>query len=190
MIFGSASTFALESKITKAYDELGLRALGYFVVYLADHRFGIIAEDATLLACSFDEVSRRIAARGTHTASFATVTSAESIARALRDAMYAENQENAYFFGISQPNFCEQIYSHHLIWAPDGDEAFDDGSYVLHFDLGSEIRLIGFKCTDNHYPESASIRDVRMKADEFYEILSSWKETFLAAWATFPKSKD
>ncbi len=39
------------------------------------------------------------------------------------------------------------VWDSKLMWAPDGDEAFDDGSYVLQIDSGSLVRLIGFKGT-------------------------------------------
>jgi hypothetical protein len=87
------------------------------------------------MGSSFYEVDRRLARRGTHTAPFATEHNAGKIANAFRDAIYAPDQENKQFFGVSQSEFSDIVYSKNLMWAPDGDEAFDDGSYVLQFDV-------------------------------------------------------
>ena len=46
-----------------------------------------------------------------------------------------------------------------LVSAPDGDEAFDDGSYVLQFDVGDRVRLIAFKRPDQ-LVDLASVRAV------------------------------
>jgi hypothetical protein len=47
-----------------------------------------------------------------------------------------------------------------LCWASDGDEAFDDGSYILPFDLRERVRLIAFKCGENGLHAPPSLRDV------------------------------
>jgi len=68
MIAGNPSRFAVESGITEAYERLSFLALGFFNVHIEGRRYGVHATDATLLACSFDEIEERIAERGIHTA--------------------------------------------------------------------------------------------------------------------------
>src|SRR5580700_10908121 len=84
VIIGDPSVFAIESGITQAYDRLSQRALGFFVIPVGGRRFGVYKPDATMLGCSFDTVQRRIAERGTHTASFANETDGGRIADAFR----------------------------------------------------------------------------------------------------------
>ena len=48
----------------KAGDVVG-NSLNFFVIHLGGKMLGVRSQDATLLACSFDTVSRRIARRGT-----------------------------------------------------------------------------------------------------------------------------
>src|SRR5258708_1524229 len=91
------SLFAIESVITQAYERLSQRALGFFVVHVGDRRFGVCESDATMLGCSFDTVQRRVARRGTHTASFAIEPDAGKIADAFRNAVYAEDHDEGYF---------------------------------------------------------------------------------------------
>ena len=72
MLVGDPSKFAIESSISIAYEELGARALGFFVIHIGGRRYGVHEPDASWLACSFDEVERRLAERGTHTAPFSS----------------------------------------------------------------------------------------------------------------------
>jgi hypothetical protein len=69
---------------------------------------------------------------------------------------------------------------------PDGDEAFDDGSYVLQFDVGDRVRPIAFK-----RPESlvnpTSVREVWLSSDTFDSALREWRDFFLAEWESLPK---
>lgn len=190
MISGSPFYFAIESEITRAYAMLGARALGFFVLHIAGERYGVRAPDASLLACSLEEVEARLARRGTHTAAFATDVDSGRIADAYRDALYARDQEEQQFFGMPQPEFSHLIYSKHIIWAPDGDEAFDDSSHVLHFDVGQQVRLIGFRCVDGYHHDPKTLRDIVLPAADFYGILERWRSAFIEEWKNAPKHDD
>jgi hypothetical protein len=130
----------------------------------------------------------RIARRGSHTVSFAS-EEAGKIADAFRNAFYAEKQLESYF-GIPLSAFKEMIQSGHIVWAPDGDEAFDDGSYVLQFDLPERVRLIAFKCGQGYVHDAATLSDVWLAADDFYSALQRWHDDFEAEWTSTPKKSD
>jgi len=187
MIIGDPSNFAIESSITEAYERLSLRALGFFVIHVGGFSYGKRSADSTMLACSFDEVGGRIAMRGSHTMPFAAEAGAEHIAGAFRNAMYGEEPQDSYF-GIPLLQFREMIHSKRIVWAPDGDEAFDDGSYVLHFDVEDHVRLIAFKSTPYGPYDPSTIRDVRLAADDFYSLLREWQYAFENEWAKLPKA--
>ncbi|MFO1512599.1 MAG: Imm42 family immunity protein [Verrucomicrobiota bacterium] len=211
MLIGNPSNFAIESCISIAYEELGARALGFFVIHIGGRCYGVREPDATWMANSFDEVERRIARRGKHTAPFATELNAGKIIDAARDADYAPDQESKLFLGIPRQEFSNYFSSDRLTWAPDGDEAFDDGSNVLHFDVDNRVRLIGFrlKRCANDYPHDPaipsvhecvhewefhryqhapnSLSDIWLQADEFYHILQTWRDAFEAEWRSAPK---
>ncbi|HXN50228.1 MAG TPA: Imm42 family immunity protein [Bryobacteraceae bacterium] len=186
MIVGDASLFAIESGITQAYARVDLRGLGFFVIHVGGRRYGVSEPNATLLACSVDTVQSRIVLRGSHTAPFATEAEAGKIADAVRNAIYAD-EPNDEFFGLPLKEFCDLVYSNYLVWAPDGDEAFDDGSYVLQFDVQNRVRLIAFKCDEGYGHDPLTLRDVWIGAEDFYRILQDWQSAFECQWAALPK---
>jgi hypothetical protein len=83
------------------------------------------------------------------------------------------------YFGMSQAQFTKTLHSNSLVWAPDGDEAFDDSSYVLQFDVGDRVRLIAFRRPDSRV-DPASVREVWISSDIFYNALRHWRDTFIA----------
>jgi hypothetical protein len=184
MIVGDPSTVAIESNIIEAYKELGLMALGSFVIHVGGRRYGRIAPDSSMLACSFGAVERRIDARSTHIAPFSTAGDAGRIASALLVAVYSDEQAESYF-GIPLDEFCDYFSasSSDCLWAPDGDQAFDDGSYVLQFDVGDQVRVIAFKRTDGYRYDSNTLSDVWLSADAFYDVLRQWRDGFRLEWS-------
>ncbi len=187
MITGHADLFAIESYISRAYAELGLRALGFFTLIIKGRRFGVHEEDATMLANSFDEVCRRISNRGQHTAPFAADGSQSDIAASVVGALYGDLPREGCALGISHDELAELVHQHQLIWAPDGDAAFDDRSYVVQLDVGDQVRLIGFKRGDEGLFEAGSLVDHRLPIDEFYSILEKWRDDFVWEWERHPK---
>ena len=107
-------------------------------------------------------------------------------ANAYTNAVYLDNNENETYFGMNEAQFTKTLYSKSLVWAPDGDEAFDDGSYVLQFDVGDRVRLIAFKRPES-LVDSTSVREVWLSSDSFYSTLREWRNTFLAEWESLPK---
>jgi hypothetical protein len=185
MTIGDTSTFAIESEITRAFARLSFRGLGFFVIHVAGQRYGINSPSQSMLACSFDEVGRRINGRGTHQAPFAEAAAIE-IASAYTSAAYLDNNRNETYFGMGEAQFTKTLYSNSLVWAPDGDEAFDDSSYVLQFDVGDRVRLIAFKRPDS-LVDPASMRETWLSSDTFYSTLRQWRDTFMTEWESLPK---
>ena len=86
-----------------------------------------------MLGCSFAEVRRRVARRGLHFAPFGFEETAAAIATAYRAVFYGDEPADQYF-GYPPDDIRNLIIGSELIWAPDGDAAFDDGSHVLQID--------------------------------------------------------
>jgi hypothetical protein len=185
MTVGDPSLFAIESEITRACERLSWRGLGFFVIHVAGQSYGIKSPGQSMLACSFDQVGTRISGRGTHQAPFGEAAAIE-IAESYTSAVYSDNSGNETYFGLSEAEFTTTLYSRSLIWAPDGDEAFDDGSYVLQFDVGDRVRLIAFKRPES-LVDPASVREVWLSSDTFYNALREWKNIFLVEWESLPK---
>jgi hypothetical protein len=181
MIVGHPETFAIESGITEAYEYPGLMALGYFIIHICGRSFGLKELDASMLACSFDEVARRIAHRGSHNPPFPIDSDAGKIANAFIRAGYEPTHEDSeQFFGIVTPRFREA--TRHLEWAPDGDAAFDDGSHVLHLEDMEKVRLIAYASTPDYVYDPETLRDVWLSGDDYYAILQSGHARFDAEW--------
>jgi len=190
MIVGSTAGFAIESELSRAYERLSFRGLGFFLIHLEGMSYGVRAEDATLLACSCDEVAERLAARGEHTALFASFPEASRLADAATLAVYGDVDEEAEALpGLSFVELRRALYRSRLVWAPDGDEAFDDGSSVLQFDVGARVRLVGFRRSDYRH-EPGTLRDVWLDSDQFYDVLQRWWTEFDAQWAAAPKEPE
>ena len=186
MIVGNPSIFAIESTIGRAYENPGLRALGFFAIHVCGNCYGVRSPDTTFLACSYDEVQRRIGKRGSHTAPFASEPDAGEIAHAFRSAVYGEEQWKSYF-GIPCSEFDKVVEVNRIMWAPDGDEAFDDGSYILQFDVDDHVRLIAFKSGQDCLYDPPSLAEAWLAADHFYDVLERWHRSFEAEWASLPK---
>ena len=62
MIVGDRSTVAIESRIKSFHKRLSVRGIGSFLIHLANRPYGVQAEDATALACSFDAIEKRLPA--------------------------------------------------------------------------------------------------------------------------------
>jgi len=189
MIFGDASSFAIDSHIFTAFSRLSLRALGYFNIFIKGERYGVFRPDATFLACSFDEVSDRLNRRGMHNGDMLRHLSASEISIIFRKIHYTGLDEiSDSERGIL--NYSEVFYDFNLVWAPDGDAAFDDGSYIIHIDQLDEldqVRLIGFKSREGVIH---SLNEVFLINSYFYSVLEKWKDNFLIEWSRLPKSDE
>jgi|SRR5208282_3646192 len=115
MTAGEISIFAIESEITRAFERPSWRGLGFFVIHVIGRRYGVKSPEATMLAVSFDEVERRLSARGNHIAPFAGAAAID-IANAYTKAFYLDHDENNTYFGMDEGRFQEIINSKRLVW--------------------------------------------------------------------------
>lgn len=189
MIIGDTSLFAIESGVTRAYERLSFRALGYFTFHIGGKRFGVCEPDATLLACALDRVEERLAERGTHTASFCHAPPGE-IVDAILDAIYNPEPRAGSFFELSILEFSDAVDSSRCEWHHGFDEAFDDGSAILQFDIGDRVRLIADRNQKRPFDrrhDAESLIDIWISASVFYGVLEEWRDAFLAEWQSASK---
>ena len=176
ILMGNPKVFAIESHISRAYPDAGRRALGFFVLHLNGTSYGVRAPDATLLACSFDAVVVRLHRRGSHVVD--VPSSAYKLATAFLRGRYPKSGEEVQ---AGDEELAQAIVAHGCEWAPDGDEAFDDGSFILHFDVRDQVRLVGFR--RNSQPSvAAALSEVWLAADDFYRVLHEWSFAFESHW--------
>lgn len=190
MIVGNPSKLAIESSITVAFESSSsFLALGYFILHIGDRRFGVQEAEATMLGCSVDRVERIISNRGNHDGGILTTADASEIADGYLNAFCGEEVQASYC-GIPGASFCRLFEENtcNVVWAPDGDAAFDDGSNVLLFDSRDQVRLIAFQSDENCRHIPFTLRDLRIASDEFYTVLRQWFDAFHTEWASTPKS--
>ena len=180
---GNKSTFAIESQISYLSKDLSITsALGYFVIYINDHMYGVKSDDATMLSCSFDEVSNRVCDKDRHLAPFSYSATPIDIATAYLSTFYWEHPDVQPELNKLVETFKLYNENNKLTWAPDGDAAFDDGSFVLQFDYADKVRLIAFKNTEQY---ENTINEIWIPIDMFYEILVEWRDCF-ATYLSMP----
>ena len=179
---GDPRFFAIESHIAIAYSSGSMKALGCFLLHIAGKRFGVAERDATLLACSVEQVQRRLAMRGFHVAEYAENTDAYLIAKSAYDSVYNDCNDADLIMGVTYSSFTRQLINSEIVWAPDGDQAFDDGSHVLQFDIGSKTRLIGYRATKERHVDPDGIAEIIIDSDIFYSILQLWLREFETEW--------
>ena len=174
MIIGNPTKFAVEYKITEVNEILSQRALGYFIIHVCGKTYGIKAPNATLLGSAFYELQDIIARRGTHIASFISESDAAEIANGYLVGGYSWDSENEIFFDMRADEFYSFLCSK-KIDSGCFDEAFDDGTHFLLFDIGNQVRFIIFK---NEEYTANPISEIWLDADEFYGILADYLVQF------------
>ncbi len=185
-IIGNTDDVAIECRITKAFFRPSFRALGYFRIYVNGQVYGLNAPDATLLACSYDSVKARLVNRGLHIADFANNVDALTLAQSVDRAVYAPDDAYKPLLPISREYLNTCIDESKLLWAPDGDQAFDDGGHVIQLDLNAHrVRLIGFKRSGKFKVDSIS--ESIIDSGKYYSLLNEWIKWFDAEWEDAPK---
>ena len=180
LITGDPSVFAIESGMTKAYERLGFLALGYFMIHIGGKCYGVKEPDATLLAIVFDEALRIVRHRGLHVAPFSAEPNAAHLIESIYKAVF-EEPDDELLFGLTNKELISFVNSSRCCWHWFGDEAFDDGSVIYHFDIGDKVRLIA---TSSDNP---SVTDQWIDAEVFYRVVAHWWEAFEEAWKAADK---
>jgi hypothetical protein len=88
---------------------------------------------------------------------------------------------------LKLPKFEETIRAGKCEWAPDGDEAFDDSSYVLQFGVGDRVRLIAFRQNEEDGDIIVDLEQAWLAASDFYDVLERWRACFLSEWQALLK---
>lgn len=188
MLVGDQNIFAIESGVMKSYPRKGSLALGYFLIYVGNMKYGVKEADATMLGCSYGEVQRRLSKRGTHNFELARLEGTE-LAQLLYSSVYYDIDKPRSSVGCSEQAL-KQFWDNNITWAPDGDEAFDDGSHVYQFDIGETVRILAFKTCDGTYEiDQKTFRDITLDSYIFYGVLQEWQNSFQESLVTAPTSE-
>lgn len=187
LFVGDGSVFAIESCVDRCFNKPSLKALGYFVIHVGGRVYGVQRQDATLLACSFDAVRERIAKRGLHKMDLVSIAPAAEIVEAVVHVRYSVCDERGDYWGRTSEEFGNELLDRDIVWAPDGDAAFDDGGHVLQFDVGPRVRLVAFGNESSFEERRRTMREEWIDSDAFYAILTEWYARFEDEWMNSSK---
>jgi hypothetical protein len=182
ILVGDVNIIAVESYVDQFLPAKGQLGVGYFIIHVAGRVFGVKDRRASVLGNSYYEVCERIGRRGKHDLSFSGQVDAKELSLSVLNILYDRGFKKFPLSTELETEMERVLYTSNIIWAPDGDEAFDDGSHVLQIDEGRHARVIALV---NHETEDLtidSIVELRISADEFYEILYSWSRKFEEEW--------
>ncbi|SEM35475.1 Imm42 family immunity protein [Xaviernesmea oryzae] len=180
MLIGNKMTFAIQSEVSKFLESESQLAIGLFNIHIKANRYGVAKPDASLLGNSFKEVQLRIKRREKHT--IKNEISAIDLVSIIQYETYGLGKIDLKFGENFRKQIMRDVDDNLLIWAPDGDEAFDDGSHVIHIDSKDKVRIIGFL---NEEPV-AKLSEIYLEASVFYEVLSTWYAVFFDDWKRSP----
>jgi len=189
MLIGNPEIFAIESFINKVYPDRGCLALGYFSIHILSHAYGVRSPEASMLGCSLDAVQRRIEQRGCHLLPSASDFEASVIAESVHNAIYSDYPRDR-LLDMTREDFTEILYKRDILWAPDGDEAFDDGSNIIQIDEGDRVRVIGFVNDGDMESILKTVSEIYIPQDDFYAILEEWPSAFETELKNFPVCSD
>ncbi len=187
MLIGDTSMFAVESGLTVAWESRRWRGAGWFILHVGGREYGLRRNDAASLGCHLLNLKEQIARRGIHVAPFAEEPDAHKIAFAFRHSVYAEESHDIYL-GLPALELSRISSSSDLLGLTNGQEAFDDGSEVLQFDIGGRVRLIAYTSRKGWAHDPETLRDTWLPADAFYGVLQRWVNAFESEWSAMPKS--
>jgi len=192
MTIGDPKIFAIESEIFEAYENLGFFGLGFFVLHVNSHQYGVREENATMLGCALSEAQERLYDRGKHIAPFAYGNSAKNIIQGLREARYDPFPKRELIWGLSLDEINNIVGSSKCYWDTRCDEAFDDGSLILQFDIKEKVRLIANKTSNSlsKMPEEHEfLQDLIIDSPMFYGILEEWIYRIKKQWNDMTKKE-
>lgn len=164
MLFGSKDSFAIEIEINNFFHNKHVGE-GKFIVYLKNEIYGVNKEFATTFLCIKDELYnfyKNFINSDIELCSYSSIEIAKSY--------YLQNYSD---IDISYLNSDLLKRTKHLIsWSP--ESAFDDGSFVMHFNNNEKTRIIGFKSyMENEIcmVKETSIIEVIINYNEFLEVI-------------------
>lgn len=167
MIFGDKSSFAIEIEIDEIYNDCFIGD-GFFIVFINGVFYGRRERNATSFPSTLNQLSYFIDNMINTDISLEN-KSKEDISIGYYCQNYSEKNLSCY-----NKDFLEKTCNL-ITWSP--DEAFDDGSYVIHFDNAGKTRIIGFKScmeNDNCMVKFGTENEIVICREEFERVL---KET-------------
>jgi len=186
ILIGDKRRFAIETGFAPQSGRKIATVYGLFRIWIDGLGYGIDQEDATCLANSYEWLKYRLDNRGTFVGVDWSNKSVQEILGSARYEIYGRIGATA--------ESCEPF--RRLMMAPDGDEAFDDGSTIIQFDVNNVVRLVAGRTSAMNSVEAldratyrdeysrllrwepGTLRDITFDADVFYDTIRQWLSAF------------
>lgn len=164
MVFGDKNSFAIEVEVNERYDDYFIGD-GFIVVYIKNICYGRKEKLATSFPCSVKQLETFIKNNINNGIDLNKYTKDD-----IAFSYYIQNYSD---LDLSMYNK-DFLFKTKCLTTWDFDEAFDDGSYIIHFDYGDKTRIIGFKSCiikDKCMVQKDSVNEVYIQREEFVRIL-------------------
>jgi hypothetical protein len=164
MIFGDKRSFAIEIEVNNFFHDEYVGE-GKFFTYINNQRYGIDNEYATTFLYIKDELFLFLNKLQNSIEELLLFSSTE-----ISIAYYCQNYSDVDLSKLNENLL--NLAKHLVAWSP--ESAFDDGSYIIHFDYGDKTRIIGFKSCmikDKCMVQKDSVNEVFITRVEFERIL-------------------
>lgn len=173
------SKFVIGFEISKVFPEPSLVALGCMSITINGVQYGVADKDASFLACSRDAIEQRIEEAGSFLAPEIDEMDAAELAKCVLIGRYADSESIESLRYNRSKNIYQYVCENQILWIPDGDSAFDDGSHILHMDAhNGKVRLVGWKKDGEISIREDTLQDLWLESSIFYGELSNWLKRF------------
>lgn len=173
---GVTTQFAIESIVAACTSDDYYLALGSLVVHINGKAFGGRKPTATLLGSGFRSAGRIVESAGMYRVPAFDNATAENIASLVSSIYNWQYPEPAPPSPLS-PELLAELRILDLIWE-DVDEAFDDGSVIVHLDTAIGVRVIGWRL--DRYSGPIDVAEVILPSHVFYHVIDDWRKQLLA----------
>ena len=170
MIVGDRSRFAVEIELHPDSPKSISTGFGLYRFWIADQPYGRSAPDASCLAASCDALRERLGQRGHHDATGMPTGNPLGI---LERAYWLIYRVTDVHIASRQASAQEVAQARRLMMAPDGDEAFDDGSFVVQWDDRGVVGLAAGLVGEGDGPMIVDpVRSIRLGTVDFYDVVA------------------
>ncbi|NIJ64636.1 hypothetical protein FHR20_001567 [Sphingomonas leidyi] len=162
--------------------------IGYFLIHVGGKQYGVKKPRACVMGNSYNEIVSRISQEGEHRLSFSSKIDSKELSIYIANSIYNRGFEGGVIPAQWSKEIDDSLYANALMWAPDGDSAFDDGSHIVQVDDEQRVRITAFVNAETQGEFENSISDVILGQETFYETLGAWAREFDGQWKVFLNS--
>lgn len=164
---GDVRTFAIDTALHPECLRTHQEAFGRHQLWVGGQVYGRHDEDASCLAATFDNTVRIFQERGSFELP-GPISPIEALELAHKVIFLGDELLPMHL----RPFINSCGYWSRRLLAPDGEEAFDDGAFVMPIEHRGDVIIAA--AFSNAHGLIGPISEARMIADDFYQVLGGW----------------